>query len=151
MAPQYSCLENPMDGGAWQAAVHGVAGHTYIFTYILQSNNYSENMFISSEDIYYCWTRMLSGVAKTDSQTISYKYGHSENMHSPHIMCACSVVSVLFNPLLLCPQDSPDKNTRVGCHSLFQGIFLTQGSNPCLLHLVHCRKILYGLIYEGGK
>ena len=26
---QYSCLENPMDGGAWQAAVHGVAkvGH----------------------------------------------------------------------------------------------------------------------------
>ena len=23
--PQYSCLENPMDGGAWKAAVHGVA------------------------------------------------------------------------------------------------------------------------------
>ena len=22
---QYSCLENPMDGGAWRAAVHGVA------------------------------------------------------------------------------------------------------------------------------
>ena len=22
---QYSCLENPMDKGAWQAAVHGVA------------------------------------------------------------------------------------------------------------------------------
>ena len=25
MAPQYSCLENPIDGGAWWAAVHGVA------------------------------------------------------------------------------------------------------------------------------
>ena len=24
-ALQYSCLENPMDGGAWQAVVHGVA------------------------------------------------------------------------------------------------------------------------------
>ena len=26
---QFSCLENPMDGGAWWAAVHGVArvGH----------------------------------------------------------------------------------------------------------------------------
>ena len=26
---QYSCLENPVDGGAWWAAVHGVAkvGH----------------------------------------------------------------------------------------------------------------------------
>ena len=23
--PQYSCLENPMDGGAWWATVHGVA------------------------------------------------------------------------------------------------------------------------------
>ena len=23
---QYSCLENPIDGGAWWAAVHGVAG-----------------------------------------------------------------------------------------------------------------------------
>ena len=22
---QYSCLENPMDGGAWEAIVHGVA------------------------------------------------------------------------------------------------------------------------------
>ena len=22
---QYSCMENPMDGGAWWAAVHGVA------------------------------------------------------------------------------------------------------------------------------
>ena len=25
VALQYSCLENPMDGGAWLAAVHGVA------------------------------------------------------------------------------------------------------------------------------
>ena len=23
---QYSCLENPTEGGAWEAAVHGVAG-----------------------------------------------------------------------------------------------------------------------------
>ena len=28
----------------------------------------------------------------------------------------------------------PGKNTGVGCHFLFQGIFLTQGSSPCLLH-----------------
>ena len=36
----------------------------------------------------------------------------------------------------------PAKNTRVGCHSLLQGIFTTQGSNPCLLHW---RRILYHL------
>ena len=29
------------------------------------------------------------------------------------------------------------KNTRVGCHSLLQGIFPIQGLNPCLLYLLH--------------
>ena len=38
---------------------------------------------------------------------------------------------------LLCPWDSPGKNTGVGSHCFLQGIFLTQGSNPCLLHLLH--------------
>ena len=33
--------------------------------------------------------------------------------------------------------DSPGKNTGMGCHSLLQGIFLTQGSN---LGLLHCRR-----------
>ena len=35
---------------------------------------------------------------------------------------------------LLCPWDFPGKNTRVGCHCLVWGPFLTQGSNPCLLN-----------------
>ena len=32
-------------------------------------------------------------------------------------------------------------------HSLLQGILLTQGSNPCLLH---CRRILYHLNHQGS-
>ena len=43
---------------------------------------------------------------------------------------------------ILCPWNSPGKNTGVGSHSLRQGIFQTQGSNPDLLH---CRQILYHL------
>ena len=35
--------------------------------------------------------------------------------------------------------DSPGKNTGVGCHALFQRIFLTQGSNPCLLHPLYLK------------
>ena len=27
--------------------------------------------------------------------------------------------------------------SRQGCHTLLQGIFLTQGSNPCLFYLLH--------------
>ena len=42
--------------------------------------------------------------------------------------------------------DSPGKNTGVGCHTLLQGIFPTQGSNPGLLH---CRQILYRLSHQG--
>ena len=48
---------------------------------------------------------------------------------------------------LLCPWDSPGKNTGVGCHSLLQGIFPTQRSN---LGLLHCRQILYPLNHQGS-
>ena len=48
---------------------------------------------------------------------------------------------------LLCPWNSPGKNTATGCHSLLQGVFLTQGSN---LGLLHCRQILYHLNLHGS-
>ena len=46
---------------------------------------------------------------------------------------------------VLCPWNFPGKNTRVGSHSLFQGIFLTQGSNPDLLH---CKQTHYHLSHQ---
>ena len=36
-----------------------------------------------------------------------------------------------------CPRDSPGKNSRMGCHSLLQRVFLTQGVNLHLLSLLH--------------
>ena len=48
---------------------------------------------------------------------------------------------------LLCPCDSPGKNTRVGCHALLQGIFPTQGSKP---GLPQCRQIIYCLSHQGS-
>ena len=50
---------------------------------------------------------------------------------------------------LLCPGDALGKNTGVGCHLLFQGIFPTQGLNPCLLHLLHCQAGSLPLIPPG--
>ena len=38
---------------------------------------------------------------------------------------------------LLCPWDSPGKNTGMGCHFLLQGIFSTQGSYPHFLCPLH--------------
>ena len=56
-------------------------------------------------------------------------------------MHRCSVSSVTSDFLwpcrlyqaLLCPWDSTGKNTRVGCHTLLQGIFPTQGIEPTSL------------------
>ena len=61
------------------------------------------------------------------------------------LYCHCSYLASKSRPTLcnpmdyslpgsLCPWDFPGKNTGVGCHFLLQGILLTQGSNPCLLH-----------------
>ena len=48
---------------------------------------------------------------------------------------------------LYSPWNSPGQNTGVGSHSLLQGIFPIQGSNPCL---PHCRWILYQLSHKGS-
>ena len=63
-------------------------------------------------------------------------------------------VSVMSNSLgpcglqptrLLCPLNSPGKNTWMGSHSRLQGIFPIQGSNLCPLH---CQQILYYLTHQ---
>ena len=46
-----------------------------------------------------------------------------------------------------CPWDSTSKNTGAGSHSLLQGIFLIQGSNPGFLY---CRQILYRPNLQGS-
>ena len=43
----------------------------------------------------------------------------------------------LWHARVLCPWNFPGKNTGVGCHALLQGVFLTQGSNLGLSHLLH--------------
>ena len=49
---------------------------------------------------------------------------------------------------LLCSWNSTRKDTKVGCHSLFQGIFLTQGST---LGLLLCRQALYYMSYQRNQ
>ena len=46
------------------------------------------------------------------------------------------------------PWNSLGQNTGVGSHSLLQGIFPTQGSNP---GLPYCRKIPYQLSHQGSQ
>ena len=54
-------------------------------------------------------------------------------------LLAQSLSHVSLRDPMVCPWNSPGKNTGVDCHSLLHGIFPTQGSKPDL----HCRQILY--------
>ena len=72
-------------------------------------------------------------------------------------MCSKSFQSclTLCDPMNCCPpgssvhEDSPGKNTGVGCHALLQGIFPTQGSNPCLLYLLYWQAGSLPLVLPG--
>ena len=82
--------------------------------------------------------------------------------HTYNTCCVCAFVlssSVLSDSLrprglqparLLCLWDYPGKSTGVGSHALLQGAFPTQETNPCLLHLLRCRRILYPLSRLGS-
>ena len=58
-------------------------------------------------------------------------------------VCVLSCIQLFWNTMDCNPPGSsvygtfPGENTGVGCHFLLQGIFLTQGSNSLLLHLLH--------------
>ena len=58
--------------------------------------------------------------------------------------CLCNSMDC-SHTRLLSPWSPPGTNTGVGGHSLLQGIFLTQGSNP---GLPPCRQILYHLSHQ---
>ena len=103
---------------------------------------------LNSEDyyIYYSGQEFLrrNGVALIANKTVQ------------NAVCAWEFTSVVSNSLwhyepesttLLCPWDSPGKNTRVGCRFLLQGIWPTQGLN---LGLLCCRQILYCLSHQGS-
>ena len=80
-----------------------------------------------------------------ETQAASYA-ARNTSMPACILHCFCRVrlfenLRTLSPTRFLCPWDSPVKNTGMDCHALLQGIFLTQGSNPHLLHLLHC--VLY--------
>ena len=87
-----------------------------------------------------------------DNRTKSYLPLHKQMLHREIItdvhtyVCVCaqlpSCIWLFVTPCaevrqVLCPWNFPAKDTRVGCHFLLQGIVPTQGSNPCLLCVLH--------------
>ena len=76
---QYSCLENPMDGGAWWAAVHGVAkSRTQLsdFTFIFHFHALEKEMATHSSVL--AWripgTREPGGLPSMGSHRVGHKW-----------------------------------------------------------------------------
>ena len=79
---------------------------------------------------------------ETAGLAASLSLGHVWGQRSVQLAMSDSCDPVDESTRLLCPCNFPGKNAGVGCHFFLQGIFLTQGLNPCLLHcrwiLLHC-------------
>ena len=96
---QYSCLENPMEGGAWKAAVHGVAeGQTQLsdFTLTFSLMHWRRKwqptpVFLPGESQGWCslvgcrlwvaqsWTRLKGLSSKSSSFALFFKTCHCYN------------------------------------------------------------------------
>ena len=116
----------------------------------MQSINLTDIFYVIS--LYYIFTIW----GHLHWQQVSFWMSHFSGAKWPHLVnisCLCECVWVcecvsvclcvlihsvvsdslrshgLYPARPLCPQDSPGKNPGVGCHFLFQGIFLTRGSS----------------------
>ena len=70
----------------------------------------------------------LEGIGPRESESESVSHSVMFDSSWPHEL----------QPVrLLCPWDSPGKDTGAGCRALLQGIFPTQRLNPYLLRVLH--------------
>ena len=63
---QYSCLENPMDGGAWWAAVHGVAkSQTQLSDFTLTFHFHALEKEMATHSSVLAWWAAVYGVTQS--------------------------------------------------------------------------------------
>ena len=144
---QYPCLPNPVDRGTWLATAHGVTKESDM-TYRLNNNKKPSLKVIS------CWKHKSGMINWTQYLDVVITVKDFFWIHqilslcSPvHQLCVFSHFSCvwLFVPLLTVAFQVPlsmgfsRQEYWVGYHTLLQGFFPTQGSNPCLLRLLHHR------------
>ena len=74
---QYSCLENPMDGGAWWAAVHGVAeGRTRLSDFTFTFHFHALEKEMATHYSVLAWRTPRMGEPGRLPSTGSHRVGH---------------------------------------------------------------------------
>ena len=115
---QYSCLENPMDGGVWKAAVHGVAeGRTRLsdFTFTFHFHALEKEMATHSSVLAWripgtggAWWSAVYGVAQSRTRL---KWLSSSSSSENQLLPSMIYYSVLFFQFI--PQKSLDIDKRM--------------------------------------
>ena len=125
---QYSCLGNPRDGGAWRAIVHGVTRvrHNLMITY---------GVILSGTLNILLWYPLMA-LVPLNAKLLS----RVQLFAPPWTVAHQAPLSLAF----------PGQEYGVGCHALLQGIFLTQGSNLGLLHLLYWQADSLSLVPPGS-
>ena len=143
---QYSCLENPMDGGAWWAAVHGVArSRTRLsdFTFTFHFHALQKEMATHSSVL--AWRIPGMGEPGGLPSMGSHRVGHDWSdlaaaaaavqrlvVQSCLTLCNCMDCSLPGSSVHGVLQARILEWVAILSHSFLQGIFLTKGSNPGL-------------------
>ena len=150
LVPQvYPTLCDPMDWSLPGSPVHGILQARILEWVALPSPRGSSRPRDGTQ------VSCIAGgfiTIRTHITCVAHKYlpRPLSGFTSSFIVCvfSCLVTSdslqthELWPPRLLCPGDSPGKNTGVDYHFLLQGICLTQGLNLNSSHL-YCRRIFY--------
>ena len=91
---QYSCLENPMNGGAWKAAVHGVAGsRTRLSNFAFTFHLHALEKEMSTHSSVLAWripgTREPGGLPSMGSHGVGHDWSDlaaAAVFHIPHLL-----------------------------------------------------------------
>ena len=113
---QYSCLENPMDRGAWRATVHGISKSG-----IWLSDQPQHSIWVKRIKEAWYITEFLLLEALLMNVVFTSTWWHRVRHNWTTELMDYRTAGLLY------PWDSPGKNTGVSCHALLQGIFPTQG------------------------
>ena len=92
---QYSCLENPLDGGAWKAAVHGVTeGWTWLkdFTFTFPFHALEKEMATHSSILAWKipWTEEPGRLQSMGSQRVGHDFTFTFNLSSQRFVSVFS-------------------------------------------------------------
>ena len=153
-----------MDREAWRVAVHGVgkswtwlSDWTELKILSIGGGKWDFHQILLILLLWrlgkWTWSEPLWQLGKFNSLSFrsakeGCQWGYLHCRMKSRGACVCAVTWVVSDSSrpcgpqparLLCPWGSSGKNTGVGCHAPLQGIFLTQGLNPCLLWLLLCR------------